>query len=388
MPWLVMRHVSLCSEGNYHQVHRWIKLGLFTSLTRVGTSFCHFIWTALKFVTELLIYPKPDSNTVNPSEKATQLVRKSSASPPTRGQIQKPSCSSSDAHAAHGASPFQKSIPEELDHPTSQQITRKQKRPTGASGRPRRVPEEDNDGEGSAEHHAKLVAPDAPSGKEIARLEDGRLIELERQLSETLVAKAERDRRIVQLTDELSLKSALLEQAEANAAKVEKRAGLELCELQAKFDESLLSRDHALEQAEANAAEEKKRAELELRELQARLDESLLSRSHALEQAQSVALCGKRPAPLKPMSRANENSQRCVPSSRRASPNRRDSACDSRTRRMIVTRAKQRQTHIVPRLRQVLSIRMRTESCIGLWGACKLWKPKWHHCGGTRKALK
>jgi hypothetical protein len=55
--------------------------------------------------------------------------------------------------------------------------------------------------------------PDAPSGKEIARLEDGRLIELERQLSETLVAKTERDQRIVQLTDKLALKSALLEQA-------------------------------------------------------------------------------------------------------------------------------------------------------------------------------
>jgi hypothetical protein len=52
--------------------------------------------------------------------------------------------------------------------------------------------------------------PDAPSGQEIARLEDGRLIELERQLSETLVAKTERDRRIVQLTDKLALKSALL----------------------------------------------------------------------------------------------------------------------------------------------------------------------------------
>jgi len=44
----------------------------------------------------------------------------------------------------------------------------------------------------------------------------------------------------------------------------------------------------------------------------------------------SNRLCRKHPAPLKPMSRANENSQRCVPSSRRASPNRPPSVCDSR----------------------------------------------------------
>jgi hypothetical protein len=248
-------------------------------------SFRHFICSAFKpEYTGHLDYPEPDSGAVNPSEKATQLAWKSSVGPPMEGQPQQPS-PSSDTHLAHGASPFQKATPEELDT-TSQQNSREQNlsldglssrlplRPTGASGRPRRVPEEDDDGEDSAEHHTKLVAPDAPSGKKIARSEDGRLIELERQLSETL--------------DELILKSALLEQAEANAAKVEKHAGLELRELQAKLDESLLSRDHALEKAEANAAEEKKRAELELREMQAKLNESLQSRDHALEQAQSA----------------------------------------------------------------------------------------------------
>jgi chromosome segregation ATPase len=168
---------------------------------------------------------------------------------------------------------------------------------------PRRVPEEDDDGEGSTEHHARIVAPDTPSGKEIARLEYGRLIELERQLSETLVAKTERDRRIAQLTDELALKCTLLERAQANAPKVEERAGPELHQLQAKFDELLLSRDLALEQADANA-EEKKRAGLELRKLQAKLDELLLSRDHALEQAQNAlqkASCAAE---------ANEQSQR------------------------------------------------------------------------------
>jgi hypothetical protein len=210
-------------------------------------------------------------------------VRKSSASPPTRRQPHQPSSSSSGAQAAHGAPPFQQYIPEELDYPTSQQITRKQNpalnglplRPTGASGTPRRVPEEDDDGEGSTEHHAKLMAPVAPPGKAIAWLEDGRLIELERQLSETLVAKTERDRRIAQLTDELSLKNALLEQA----AEEKKRAGLEQHELQAKLDELLLSRDQALEQAQSasqkatfRAAEADERSQRELAEVHAKLE--------------------------------------------------------------------------------------------------------------------
>jgi len=131
------------------------------------------------------------------------------------------------------------------------------------------------------------VAPDAPSGKEVARLEDGRFIELERQLLAMRAAQTEWDRRIAQLTDGLALKSALLEEAEANAAE----AKMELRELQAKLDELLLSRDHALEYAEANAAEEKKRAALEVRELQAKLDELMQSRDEQLrtpEKAQSA----------------------------------------------------------------------------------------------------
>jgi hypothetical protein len=121
---------------------------------------------------------------------------------------------------------------------------------------------------------------DAPSGKEISRLEHGRLIELERQLSETLVAKTEQDRRIAQLTDELALKSALLEQA----AEEKKRAGLELRELKAKLDESLLSRDYASERTQsapqkascaAEAKEQTQRESTEMRaELEARRSES------------------------------------------------------------------------------------------------------------------
>jgi hypothetical protein len=227
----------------------------------------------------------------------------------TQGRPQHGVFSSSDAGAAHGAFPSQIPPSDDMGRPGSSQITRERKpsldrlpsQPTGARGsRPSHVPGQDDDGEGSTEHHAKLVPPDAFSGKEIAQLEHGRLIELEKQLSKTLVAKTERDRRFAQLTDELALKSALLEQAEANAAEEKKRAGLEQRELQAKLDESLLSRD----QAEASAVEEKKRAGLELRELQAKLDESLLSRDHALQQAQSALQKATRAA------EADERSQR------------------------------------------------------------------------------
>lgn len=150
--------------------------------------------------------------------------------------------------------------------------------------KPRRVPQEDD--ESSADHLAKLVAPDTSSEKEVISLEHERLIELERQLLAMRAAQTERDGRIAQLTDQLVRKSALLEQAEANVAEAKKRAGLDQRELQAKVDELLLSRDRA----EANAAEAKKRAglvRLEQCELQSKLDELLLSRDQALVQAQS-----------------------------------------------------------------------------------------------------
>jgi hypothetical protein len=116
---------------------------------------------------------------------------------------------------------------------------------------PRRVPEEDDDSEGSTEQHAKLVAPAASSENEVARLEHERIADLERQLSGMLSAQTKRDRRIAQLTDQLAQ---VLEQAEANAAEAKKHAGLELRELQAKLDELILSHDghlRTLEQAQS-----------------------------------------------------------------------------------------------------------------------------------------
>jgi chromosome segregation ATPase len=131
-------------------------------------------------------------------------------------------------------------------------------------------------------------------------LERERLVELERQLSATLAAQAERDRRLAQLSDQLALKSTLLEQAEANAAEATKRAGLleethvhtlrdhtDVQERHAALDAEL--REHADRLVAQTSLVEQKDAELV--NMQAQLDELLLSREQhvrALEQAQSA----------------------------------------------------------------------------------------------------
>jgi chromosome segregation ATPase len=153
------------------------------------------------------------------------------------------------------------------------------------SDKPRRVPEEDDDSEGSMETHAKLVALDGPFKKEVARLEHERIADLERQLSDTLAAQTERDRRIAELNGQLAQKSAVLDQAEANAAGAKKHAELEQRELQAKLDELLLPHLRTLEQAQSALQEATARAadangrsqpacehETELAELRAELE--------------------------------------------------------------------------------------------------------------------
>jgi hypothetical protein len=118
---------------------------------------------------------------------------------------------------------------------------------TGVNSKPRRVPEDDVS-EGSAEYHAKFAAPRPSSEGEATRLE------LEWQLSLSLAAQTERDLRIAQLTDELALKNALLEQAEANSTEARKHEELKLPEFQVKPDELLLPRDQhvrAFEQAQS-----------------------------------------------------------------------------------------------------------------------------------------
>jgi len=131
-------------------------------------------------------------------------------------------------------------------------------------------------------------------------LERERLVELERQLSATLAAQAERDRRLAQLIEELTLKSTLLEQAEANAAEAAKRAGLlEETHVHVLRDHTDIQGRHAALDAELREQADRllaqtslvEQKDAELVNVQAQLVELLLSRDQhvrALEQAQSA----------------------------------------------------------------------------------------------------
>ena len=246
--------------------------------------------------TEHIKYPEPEHNAFNLNEKTTELGRKSSAGPLTQEQPQHMASSSSEAY---GFFPLQNATPAVSAHPASPQILHKRNpgpngqslQPTDVNSELRPVPGDDVY-EGSTEYHAKFAAPDSSSEGEVARLK------LERQLSVSLAAQTERDRRISRQTDELALKGALLEQAEANAAEAAKRAGLELREhadrllvqtslvkqrdeelkhMQAKLDtlnELLLSRDQQIKQHEkelANAHTKLKAKDSELGAVRLRL---------------------------------------------------------------------------------------------------------------------
>ena len=120
----------------------------------------------------------------------------------------------------------------------------------------------------STEKHAKFAAPHSSSEGEVSRLE------LERQLSASLAAQTERDQRIAQLSKDLALKSALLEQAEAseaNAVEEKRHARLDLVDMksklkstEAKLDKLLLSFDQHTGQLEEELANV--RAKLETKE--------------------------------------------------------------------------------------------------------------------------
>ena len=284
MPWLLTERVSFYLEGYYLQTQMQRILSLFTFLIQVCTTiFCHFIWTDFRIQnTEQITYPDPDPNAADPREKAAQFARELSAGPSTQGQPQQPTFSLSDSNvqAEHVTSPFRKATHGELDHSASVQIAHERNRGSndppsllpGMSDKPRRVPEKADDSRGSTVHHAKFVAPGASSEKDVAQSGHACIADLRRQLSEALATQTERDRRIAQLTDQLAQNSALLEQAEANAEKAKKREGLELRELQAKLDESMLSRDEhsralvqaqsALHEATSRAADANERSQL------------------------------------------------------------------------------------------------------------------------------
>ena len=207
----------------------------------------------------------------------TQLARKSLTGPPTKGQPQLPNSSPSEAHAA---SRLQNTTPAVSGCPASLQITHE--RNPGPNGKPRRVLDGDVSG-GSTEYHVKFATPHSTSG--VTRLE------LERQLSVSLAVQTERGRRIAQLTDELALKSALLEQAEASAVEAARRAGpglreytddrrpmrtslvkrrdVEPVDMQAKLDEVLLSHNQHIGQYEEELAIVRAKLEANESELEA-----------------------------------------------------------------------------------------------------------------------
>ncbi|RPD82328.1 hypothetical protein L226DRAFT_556194 [Lentinus tigrinus ALCF2SS1-7] len=76
----------------------------------------------------------------------------------------------------------------------------------------------------AAFYRAKLAALEASSESEVARIERERTADLERQLQVALAGQAERDRKIQELNDSVSLQTTLLEQAEARAEDASKRA--------------------------------------------------------------------------------------------------------------------------------------------------------------------
>ena len=91
----------------------------------------------------------------------------------------------------------------------------------------------------AAYYRAKVAALEAAAPEELVRVERDRLVILERQLSSMLTERAEKDRKIGELSDSLALTTTLLEQAEARAVDASKRADL----LEDSHEEKL--REHA-----------------------------------------------------------------------------------------------------------------------------------------------
>jgi hypothetical protein len=126
-----------------------------------------------------------------------------------------------------------------------------------------------------APQRTSRAAPHSSSEEKVTRSE------LEQQLSVSLAAQTERDHRIAQLTDELALKSALLEQAEANAVGAARRAEPELRE---HADDRRPMRTSLVKQKDVELVDMQAR----LGDMQVKLDELLLSRDQQIEQFANV----------------------------------------------------------------------------------------------------
>ena len=92
-----------------------------------------------------------------------------------------------------------------------------------------------------------------------------------------LSAQTERDQRFARLTDELALKNALLEQAEANAMDAASHAGSELREY---VDDQRLKWTSLVKERDVELVD----MQVRLRDTQARLDELLLSHDQQIGQ--------------------------------------------------------------------------------------------------------
>lgn len=153
----------------------------------------------------------------------------------------------------------------------------------------------------AAYYRVKIAALEAAAPEELVRVERDRLVILERQLASMLAERAEKDRKIGELSDSLALTTTLLEQAEARAVDASKRADLledsheeklrDLADLQ---DRHILLegalRDHADRLLGQTSQLEQKEADLS--NAQAQVEELLLSKEQhvkALDQAR-VAL--------------------------------------------------------------------------------------------------
>ena len=115
--------------------------------------------------------------------------------------------------------------------------------------------------------HATLVAPETPSEISFTQSEQGRIVDLERQLSETISKQSKREKQVALLTSQLNT---LLERAEAAAVAAESKQPDQR-------DLQLQSRDQALEEARSAlhkascAAEANEKSQQELTELRTEL---------------------------------------------------------------------------------------------------------------------
>lgn len=152
----------------------------------------------------------------------------------------------------------------------------------------------------TAFYRAKLSAMESYADNELTRLERERATDLEQKLAAVMKESAERDHKLKELTESLSLQTTLLEQAEARAEDASKRADTlsqnhervvdahtTLQQQHATMEVTL--RDHANKLLSQTSLIEQREADQ--MKLQAQIEELMLSREQhvrALEQARSA----------------------------------------------------------------------------------------------------